>query len=119
MDDGIRSGVGECSENGVVGGRFAASEREVGAERGWDELGEWAEISDLTAECADVVVIEGTAVEQDGTGNGLIESEEECEECAFAGAGGAGDEELRAWFEHEVDAVQHGVAGMICEGELF
>ena len=83
-DDGIGSGGCERIENGVVGGRFAATEREVDAERGRDELGEGTEVADPAAKRADVVVFDGATVEQDGPRNGLVESEKKREERAFA-----------------------------------
>ena len=93
-DHGIGPGGIERGEDrGVVRGR-GASEREICAERGGDELGEGAEVSDPAAQGTDIVVVEGTAVEKDGAGNGLVETEEEREECAFPRAGRTGDEEF-------------------------
>ena len=94
MDHGIDPGVGERVENGGVVRRRGASEREIAAERGRDELGKGAKVADLAAQRTDVVVLKRTSVDQDRAGNGLVETEEEREERAFPRAGRSGDEEL-------------------------
>ena len=117
-DRGVDPGVGQDSEDRFVGGNIGAAEREVGAERGGNEFGKRSEIADPAAKRPDIVIRDGTAVDEDAAGNGLVETEKKREERAFAGAGGTDDEKLRTGFEREVERGQDGAAGMIGKGKV-
>jgi len=81
-DDGIGPGFGEGGADRVVGRGLRVAEREVGPERGGDERGEGAEVSDAAAKRPDVVGVDRAAVEEDFAGDGLVEPEEQGEEGA-------------------------------------
>lgn len=58
-------------------------------------------------------------VDEDSTPGGLVEAEEEAEDCRFAAAGGTDDGDLLAGGDGEGDVLEDGAGGVVAEGDVF
>ena len=98
-----------ASAAGLISSSVASGDAEgyVFADGVGEEEGFLRDESDVAAEVGERVVADGTAVDQDCAGGGVVDARDQVDQRGFAGAGGADYGEAAAGGDAEVDVFQN------------